>query len=196
MSIKQLTLKRFLNIGNDDDSDEVSAYTPSPEKSKNTIPPQWTRVKNVDQVVDRRITVFDVEKDMASDKSLQAIRKGAVRDETVMLFDPSEYQGMGDKLTMAEFAVDHEQLLEYAKVASEIRARFKEKARAVTDALGPDDDDEDDELEEIKTDRQRAYTRHRVEQAKSEPLTGPATNSGKPKRKRRRLPQLASETRF
>lgn len=140
--------------------------------------------------------IFDLEKDMASDKSLQAIRKGAVREETVMLFDPSEYQGMGDKLTMAEFAVDHEQLLEYAKVASEIRARFKEKARAVTDALGHDDDDEDDELEETKTDLHRAYTRHRRGQTRSEPPTGPATNSGKPKRKRQKLSQLTTETRF
>ena len=70
------------------------------------MPLQWTRVKSVDQMPYARVTVFDVEKDKATDKSLQAVRKGAVREETLMLFDPTEYQGMGASLTMEKYAID------------------------------------------------------------------------------------------
>ena len=65
MMKRQSTLARFLNIGKKEDSDEDSVYTPSPEKAKNTIPLQWTRVRNVDRMTNTRITAFDVEKDLA-----------------------------------------------------------------------------------------------------------------------------------
>ena len=65
MNKRQSTLARFFNIGKKEDSDEDSVYTPSPEKHKNTIPLQWTRVRNVDKMTNTRITAFDVEKDLA-----------------------------------------------------------------------------------------------------------------------------------
>lgn len=65
--MRQQTLKNFLNIDKDEDSDDVSVYIPSPEKHKNTIPLQWTRVKNVDTMLTSRITSFDVERDLESD---------------------------------------------------------------------------------------------------------------------------------
>lgn len=95
---KQSTLRSFLNIGNDDDSDGESVYVPSKQKHGNTVPVQWTRVRNVEKMTNTRITVFDVEKDLAADEGLKAVRKGAVRQEGVVIFDPDEYQGMGEEL--------------------------------------------------------------------------------------------------
>ena len=43
----QSTLKSFLNIKDDDDSDEESAYIPSKQLHGNTIPLSWTRVRSV-----------------------------------------------------------------------------------------------------------------------------------------------------
>ena len=39
----------------------------------------WTRVKSIELAVSQRVTVFDVEKDLASDKTLKRIRKDANR---------------------------------------------------------------------------------------------------------------------
>lgn len=103
---KQSTLRSFLNISKDEDSDQESVYTPSPEKQKNTIPLQWTRVRDARRMINTRITAFDVEKDLETDQGLKAIRKGAVREDGVIIFDPDQYQGMKDELKIPSFTLD------------------------------------------------------------------------------------------
>ena len=49
-------------------------------------------------------------------------------------------------------------------MASEIRANFKEKAKVISGVQAVDDDDEVGDIEEIKVDLNRSYTRLRDRQ--------------------------------
>lgn len=46
MKQKQTTLKQFLALSSDSDPEQVSQYTPSPQKSALKLPEMWTRVKS------------------------------------------------------------------------------------------------------------------------------------------------------
>ena len=59
----------------DSEHEEVSQYAPSPQKGAPKLPEMWTRVKSLEQMRHRRITVFDIEKDLDSDKALKAVRR-------------------------------------------------------------------------------------------------------------------------
>ena len=59
-------------------------------------PMYWTRVKRVTDAVNQRMTVFDVEQDMMTDKSLKQVRRDSVREVASLLFDPETYKSMQD----------------------------------------------------------------------------------------------------
>ena len=44
-----------------EDSDDGSVYLPSKSKRMYETPMSWTRVKNLEQAVNQRVTIFDVE---------------------------------------------------------------------------------------------------------------------------------------
>ena len=79
MQTKQTTLKNFLSLSSDDESSEDSVYIPSPTKGAPRIPDQWTRVISRDQMSHSRIRVFDIEKDLKTDKILKSVRAGSTR---------------------------------------------------------------------------------------------------------------------
>ena len=64
-------------------------------------PMYWTRVKNVEQAVNQRVTIFDVEEDLQAEKNLKQIRKGSVRNLGTILFDPETFKDLTDQLTIA-----------------------------------------------------------------------------------------------
>ena len=64
-------------------------------------PMYWTRVKNVEQAVNQRVTIFDVEEDLQADKSLKQIRKGSVRNLGTILFYQETFKDLTDQLTIA-----------------------------------------------------------------------------------------------
>ena len=45
------------------------------------------------------MTIFDVEVDMMTDKSLKQVRKDSVRESAPLLFDPETFKGIEDQLT-------------------------------------------------------------------------------------------------
>ena len=59
----------------------------------------WTRVKRVAEALNLRMTIFDVEVDMMTDKSLKQVRKDSVRESAQLLFDPETFKSMQDQLT-------------------------------------------------------------------------------------------------
>ena len=59
-------------------------------------PMYWTRVKSVVGATNQRMTTFDVEVDIMTDKSLKQIRKDSVREGVQLLFDPETYKSMQD----------------------------------------------------------------------------------------------------
>ena len=77
MSLKQTLLRKFFKKENDGDSeshassDDESIYLPSKSKKLFSEPKSWTRVQNLSRALNQRVTIFDVEKDLKSDKSLK-----------------------------------------------------------------------------------------------------------------------------
>ena len=71
-----------------------------------------------------RITVFDIEKDLASDKVLQRVRSGAIQQSGVLLFDPDEWKGRSDELKFEKCTLSEDKLRSYAIIATEIRKKF------------------------------------------------------------------------
>ena len=66
----------------------------------------WTRVKNLELAVQQRVTIFDVEKDLASDKILKKIRKDLNRQPGTLLFDPESYSNDQGQLSISLNTLD------------------------------------------------------------------------------------------
>ena len=105
MEKKQSILTKFFKSSRSNDSepesssDNESSYLPSKMKRMFENPMFWTRVKSVKSAVNQRVTVFDVETDIMTDKSLKQVRRDSVRETTALLFDPETYRCMSDQLT-------------------------------------------------------------------------------------------------
>ena len=114
MSFKQSILNNYFKrrtsseseSGND--SDNESVYLPSKSKRLYDQPMSWTRVKNVEQAVNQRVMVFDVEQDLLTDKNLKQIRKDSVRQTRTLLFDPESFKAMEDELTIQNHELSRE----------------------------------------------------------------------------------------
>ena len=89
----QTSIKSFLSRDREDSSDEDSVYTPTPMKSALKIPDQWTRIVPLARARQRRMRIFDITKDLETDRTLKQIRKGSVREQGSMIFDPQEFEG-------------------------------------------------------------------------------------------------------
>ena len=88
----------------------------------------WTRVKSRDEICHQRITVFDIEKDLTSDKVLKRVREGATREHGAFLFDPDSWKGRNDELKLDQCKLVEDELRSYAVIATEIRQKLKAKA--------------------------------------------------------------------
>ena len=153
MAQKQSTLKHFLSIPSDSESEEASQYTPSPQKGALKLPEMWTRVKSREQMPHQRITVFDIEKDLATDKVLKAVRSGAIREKGEILFDPDEWKGRGDELTIDKCKLTRDELMKYAATATEIRRKLQEKADDIRKKIREEEKVEDEEEDEPQLKR-------------------------------------------
>ena len=111
MSLKQALLSKYFKRDNGGDSesqgssDEESNYVPSKSKSLFSEPKSWTRVRNLAQALKQRVTIFDVEKDLMSDKSLKQIRKDFSREPIPFIFDPETFRGSDDELTIKRYSL-------------------------------------------------------------------------------------------
>ena len=71
-------------------------------------PMYWTRVKSVFGVINQRMTIFDVETDIRTDKSLKQVRKDSVREASLLLFDPETFKSIEDQLTIKNHRISNE----------------------------------------------------------------------------------------
>ena len=129
MKPKQTTLKTFLDLSSDSEPEQVSQYTPSPQKGALKLPEMWTRVKSRNMISHQRITVFPIEQDLETDKVLKAVRSGATRVKGEILFDPDEWKGKHEELTIDKCRFPTDELQKYAKIATELRNKFQAKAQ-------------------------------------------------------------------
>ena len=56
------------------------------------------------------MTIFDVETDILTDKSLKQVRKDSVREVSLLLFDPETFKSIQDQLTVETHRISKEQL--------------------------------------------------------------------------------------
>ncbi len=195
MQAKQTTLKGFLQLDSDSEHEEVSVYTPSPQKGATKLPEMWTRVVSRDLMSHQRITVFDIEKDLNSDKVLKAVRSGAARESGEFVFDPDEWKGKSDELKIADHTLSEEQLRLYAGIATEVRRKFQEKADAALDEGKVGGAMEIEESKESMPKMKRNYLPIQKQEVRKELLLGHEHNSGSAKRKRLSLSQVSAQTR-
>ena len=130
MKSKQTPLNAFLMLSSDSESDIESEYHPTPQKSALKVPDQWTRVKSLHQMIHETNRVFDIEKDLDADRVLKQVRRGAVREQGAILFDPDAWKGRDEALKMDKCKLSEDELRNYAKVATEIRQMLKVKAES------------------------------------------------------------------
>ena len=71
-------------------------------------PMYWTRVKSVAKAISQRMTIFDVEMDIMTDKSLKQVRKDSVQEGAPLIFDPETYKSMQESLTTANHRINLE----------------------------------------------------------------------------------------
>ena len=110
--MKQAILNNFFkrksdpDQDSDDSSDDGSVYLPSKSKRIYETPMSWTRVKLLEQAVNQRVTIFDVEQDLQTDRNLKQIRKNSVRDAATLLFDPEAFKDDECALTYTTHKLD------------------------------------------------------------------------------------------
>ena len=98
------------------------------------------------------MTVFDVESDLKSDRVLKRVRQDATRELSDLLFDPEDYRDRPEELSFKRHSLNSEQLLEFAKKASQIRRTISrevhERSVLNNDTEGKDCSDDPHPLEE------------------------------------------------
>ena len=196
MSFKQPTLTKFFKrkSGADQESgsesDDVSEYVPSKSKSMYGQPMYWTRVRDVEVAAEQRLAVYDVEQDLQADKSLQQIRKGAVRDLGVVIFDPDTFRDQTDQLTFDNYRLSEDQLLEYAKTATCIRSQIKRRAST------REEEQQDSDAKPVAELGRHVALPRDLRISTEELNFGREANPVHPTRKRRSLHQLNSASRM
>ena len=73
------------------DSDDVSLSLPSKVKEKLDKKWKWTRVHDIEKAVYQPVNSVDVLQDLQSDMTLKMIRRSAVHELGVLMFDPEAY---------------------------------------------------------------------------------------------------------
>ena len=158
MTAKQTMLSAYyersgsLNSDESDSQEEQSVYLPFRSKSLFDQPMSWTRVKDVYQATNQRMTVFDVESDLKSDRALKRVRQDATRKLSDLLFEPEDYRDRPEELSFKRHSLNGAQLLEFAKKASQIRRTISrevnDKTVFIKDVEGIASADEPHALEE------------------------------------------------
>ena len=143
----------------------------------------------------QRITVFDIEKDLNTDKVLKAVRTGSTRENGEFVFDPDEWKGKSDEFKIVDHKLSEEQLRLYAGIATEVRRKFQEKAEANSEECKTGAAKGSREVPESVPKLRRNYLPIPKQEIKKELLLGHEHNSGSAKRKRFTLSQVSTQTR-
>ena len=196
MQLRQTKLSRFFRKKGDDKSDsdgmpdDMCVYDHSNQRQKYSTPMYWTRVLLVDAAAIDTIEVKDVEADIIADKTMQQIRRSAVRETGTLIFDPEEFKHRQQPLTIANYQLTPAQLLKFGKQATRIM-------RIISRSVRPHDEDNKLEPSEGMSDLQLQVANHksRPRELYRDDFTE-KLSPGNPRGKKRSLRQLSAETRL
>ena len=94
-------------------------------------PLQWTRVKSLTLIKEQRLMVYEGSKDLKYDKSLKTIRKEATVFGGEFVFDPDSLKEEAKGFRVETSRLSQEELSDYAKLATKLRADFAKKAQTM-----------------------------------------------------------------
>ena len=186
-------MSRFIHGASSGSSSDSDTFIPDDEEQKLRQNSDWTRVRSRDQFAEGPVTCFNLWEDL---KVLLSVKVPAIapeQRERLVLFDPEVYKGREQEL-MAEAPIPSmEQLLEYGKMVTEVRASINSRAqtleaaepqKAATDAGATDAD-------AIRL--QRTYTPMREKKTPVFQHQGLESGMRPDLQKKMRLNQLSSE---
>ena len=101
-------------------------------------PLQWTRVQTVKHMMSAPLAVHDYKKDLQSEKQQKVLRAELEHGEGCFAFDPFKLNTELDDLSTATNRLSDGELLRYAKLATELRVSFTQKASALAGKPHPD----------------------------------------------------------
>ena len=110
-------------------SEESSSEEEAPRSRAKPL--LWTRVKSLAQIQSQRVMVFDAAEDLKFDKTLKTIRKEMDSDRGQFVFDPDDFKEAAKSFEVESYRLPEEGLLEYGKLATQLRQGFTEKAQAL-----------------------------------------------------------------
>ena len=131
-----------------DVSDSSSADDEVEQKRKRKSEPDveyWTRVIALRDFDVNNIRLYDVKKDLETDRHLKLIRKMTSSANGKAIFDPDAFKNIGYGFDVKDHALTQDQLLAYAEDITQIRRALRQKAKS---SLLASDSDEEQEVEE------------------------------------------------
>ena len=126
--LRQSTLNVFLNMSSSEESDDPVAQVAKAEEQKRREISNWTGVKARDQFLAKEPTVTNIGADLRALLSETITVPEAVPTEQMVLFDPDVYKGNADELMSEDNTMTQEQLIEYGKMVTEVRADINRRA--------------------------------------------------------------------
>ena len=107
---------------------------------RNAQPLQWTRVKSLELIKDQRLMVYNGTNDLSWDKTLKVIRKQTDVHGGEFVFDPDSLKEEAKTFRLETSRLAHQELIEYGRLATDLRAGLKARAVAAQlKARGPVD---------------------------------------------------------
>lgn len=86
---------------------------------------QWTRVKAVHSMQQLTPLLYDINKDLESDKSTNIARAHLGGSLGLVLFHPDDYNDKGYDFSLQKHQLSQEELKVYGEMATQVRKRFE-----------------------------------------------------------------------
>ena len=118
-------------VGAEQTSSESSSEEEEVKRGRPAQPLQWTRVKSLALMRNQRIMVYDGSQDLRWDKTTKAQRVETQHGGGDFVFDPQSFAQEAARFSTATHRVPEAELERYAKLATELRNKFSQKADAL-----------------------------------------------------------------
>ena len=125
-------------------AEQSSSDSSSPEeqvvrRGRPEHPLQWTRVQTIETMTSEPIMIHDFKKDLQSDKLQRTQRAEPEHGDGCFTFDPFKLNTQSADFCTAATRLADDELLRYAKLSTELRQSFSQKADALASKLHRND---------------------------------------------------------
>ena len=100
-------------------------YVPEADERRSEACSQWTRVKSLDNWRARTVQIFELEKDIAADRSTLQARHHLNDARGLCIFDPDSVKARGGTFNLRDYELGEQELQTFGQIATEIRTKFE-----------------------------------------------------------------------